>query len=72
MLDSAICEQLNATNTCAANYNDECFAVLHRTRSKQHLNVLEAIYILFNRPSMCKQNLWHSLHLLGDVSGVTG
>ena len=45
--------------------------VLHRARTKQQLNVLEAIYILFNRPFLCKQNPKHSLHLLGDVSGVT-
>ena len=53
MLDSAIYEHLNAINTCGANYNDECFAILHRARTKQHLNVLEAINILFNRPSLC-------------------
>ena len=51
MLDSAICEYLNAINTCAADYNDECFAVLHGAKTKQHLNVLEATYVLFNRAS---------------------
>ena len=71
MLDSAICEHLNAINTFVANYHDECFAVLHRTRTKQYLNVIEAVYILFNHPYLCKQNPRHSLHLLGDVSGVT-
>ena len=71
MLDFAICEHLNATNTCTANYNDECSAVLHRARAKQHLNVLEAIYILFNHPSLCKQNPRHALQFLEDVSGVT-
>ena len=71
MLDSTICEHLNAMNTCVANHNDECFAVLHRVRTKQHLNVLEASYILFNCLPLCKQNPCHSLHLLGDVSGMT-
>ena len=71
MLDSAICKHLNVINTCVANYNDECFAVLHRARTKQHLNVLKAIYILLDQPSLCKQNPKHSLHLLGDVSGMT-
>ena len=54
MLDSAVCDHLNATNTCAANYNDECFAVLHRARTKQHISVLEVIFILFNHLSLCK------------------
>ena len=71
MLDSAICEHLNAINTSTANYYDECFAVLYKAMSKQHLNAPKAIYILFNRPSLSKQNTKHSLRLLGDVSGVT-
>ena len=71
MLDSAICEHLNVTNSRAANYDDECFAVLHRVRTKQHLNVLEAIYILFNQPSLRLQNLKHPLQHLRDISGLT-
>ena len=71
MLDSAICKHLYAINTYAANYNDEGFAVLCRARTKQYLNVLKATYILFIHPSPCKQNPKHSLHLLGDVSGMT-
>ena len=71
MLNSAIDERLNAINTRTANYNDECFASLHRTRTKQHLNVLEPICILCNRPSLCKQYPRLSLQLLGDVSGLT-
>ena len=71
MLDSAISEHLSATNTLAANYNGERSAVLHRAWIKQHLKVLEPIYILLNRPSSCKQSPRHSLHLLRDVSGVT-
>ena len=38
------------------NYSDECFVVLQRAKTKQHLIVLEAIHILFNRPSLSKQN----------------
>ena len=45
--DSAICEHLNAINNCAVNYNDVCFGVLHRARTKEHLVVLVALYILF-------------------------
>ena len=29
LLDSAICEHLNAINSCAVNHNNECFGVLH-------------------------------------------
>ena len=71
MLIFAICDHLNATNTSVANHNDESFIVLHRTRTKQHVNVLEAIYILFYHPTLYKQNPRHSLHLLGYISDVT-
>ena len=60
LFDSAICDALNS---CVVNYSDECFVVLRRARTKQHLIVLEALYILFNRPSLCKQNPKHSLNL---------
>ena len=40
-------------------YNDQCFAVLRKARTKQHLNVLETINILFNRPSLCNPNPRH-------------
>ena len=68
LLDSAIWEHLNALNSCVVYYIDECFVVLHRARTKQHLIVLVTIYILFNKPSLYKQNPKHSLNLLGDVS----
>ena len=61
LLDSAICEHLNVINNCAVNYIDECFGVLLRARTKQHLIVLKALYILFYKPTLCKQNLKHSL-----------
>ena len=34
-------------NSCAVNYDDMCFGVLPRARTKQHLVILEALYILF-------------------------
>ena len=52
LLDSAIYEHLNVINGCAVNYNDECFDVLHTARTKQHLVVLELLYILFQKPTM--------------------
>ena len=58
-------------NSCMVNYSDKCFLVLHRARTKQHLIVLEAIHILFNWPSLCKQNPKHSLNLLEDISCLT-
>ena len=67
MPDSAICEHLNALNSCVINYSDKCFVVLHRAWTKQHLIVLEPIHILLNTPSLCKQNPKHSLNLLGDI-----
>ena len=34
LLDSAICEHLNALNSCVVNYSDECLVALHRARTK--------------------------------------
>ena len=56
LFDSAICDNLNALNSWVVNYSD-------RARTKQHLIVQEAIYILCNKPSLCKQNPKHSLNL---------
>ena len=67
LLDSVICEHLNALNSYVVNYSDECFAALLRARTKQHLIVLEAIYISLNMPFLCKQNPKHCLNLLGDI-----
>ena len=53
LLDSAICKHLNAINSFVVNYNDECFGVLHRAGTKQYLVVLEALYILFYKPTLC-------------------
>ena len=47
------------------------FVVLHKARTKQHLIVLEAIYILFDRPSLCKEKPKDSLNLLGDIACLT-
>ena len=72
-LDSAIGEQPLSINSCRTRYQDDCFSVLHRARSKIHLNILEAIYILLARPSLCRQRPNQNLYLLGDThsSGVT-
>ena len=61
---SPICEHLNALDSCVVNYN-KCFGALHRARTKQHLVVLEVLYILLYRLTLCKQNPKHSLNLLG-------
>ena len=37
-LDSSICENLNALNSCVINYSNECLVVLHRTRTKKTSN----------------------------------
>ena len=48
------------------NYNDECLAGFHRARTKQHLVIHEAIYILFYQPTLCKQNRKDCLKLIED------
>ena len=60
LLDSAIFKHLDALNSCAVNYNGECFLI-----------VLEVLYILFYKPTLCKQNPKHSLNSIGDNSCLT-
>ena len=66
-MDSAIGEHLLAINNCRTIYEDDCFSVLHRTKDKVQLNILEAIYIALDHPSLCRQRSSHTLHILGDV-----
>ena len=72
-MDSAISEHLLAINSCKTNYQDDCFSVLHRARDKTHLNVLEAIYVAIDRPSLCRQLSSHILNIFGEIleTGVT-
>ena len=51
---------------CILVYNDEYFCVLHRDKTKQHLTVVMPFYILFYKPTLCKQNPKYSLNLNGD------
>ena len=72
-MDSAIGENFLAINSCRTNYQDDCFSVLHRVRDKIQLNVLEAIYIAIDSPSLYRQRSCHILDILGDTldTGVT-
>ena len=72
-MDSAIGEHLLAINSCRNNYQDDCFSVLHRTRDKIQLNILEAIYIAIDHPSLCRQLSSHILNIFGEIleNGVT-
>ena len=53
-------EHLLTINSCWTNYENDCFSLLHRTRDKIHLKVLEAIYIAINRPPTSVQTIKHS------------
>ena len=66
-MDSAIGEHLLTINSCRTSYEDDCFSVLHRTRDKIHLKVLEAIYIAINRPPLCRQLSSHILNIFGEL-----
>ena len=46
---------------------DVCFSVLHRARDKIHLNVLKAIYIAIDHPSICRQKSSHILNIFGEI-----
>ena len=69
-MNSAIGEHLLAINSCRTNYQDDCFSVLHRARDKVQLNILEAIYIALDRPSLYRQRSSHILNILGNVLGI--
>ena len=72
-MDSAIGEHLLTINSCRTSYEDDCFSVRHRARDKIHLNVLVAIYIARDRPSLCRQLSSHIWNIFGEVleTGVT-
>ena len=53
--DSAIACHLAANKTCSRRYEVGDFSVLTRARTKNHLNVLEAVYISVLNPVLCKQ-----------------
>ena len=53
--DSAIASHLAANNACSRRYDVGDFSVLTRARTKNHLNVLEAVYISVLNPVLCKQ-----------------
>ena len=67
VMDSAIGEHLLAINIYRTNDQDDCFSLLHRARDKIHLNVLEAIYIAIDRPSLCRQLSSHILNIFGEI-----
>ena len=53
--DSAIACHLAANKTCSRRYEVGDFSVLTRARTKNHLHVLEAVYISVLNPVLCKQ-----------------
>ena len=65
-MDSAIGEQFLTMNSCRTNYEDDRFSFLHRARDKIYLKVLEAIYIVINRRTLCRQLSTHILNILGN------
>ena len=63
----AIGEHLLAINSYRTNYQNDCFSVLHRVRDKVQLNILKAIYMAIDRPSLCRPRSSHILNILGDA-----
>ena len=52
---SAVARHLVENPDCASKYNDGCFHVLTSGRSRWHLDVLEAVFLLTQKPSLCVQ-----------------
>ena len=60
----AIGKNLLSINTCGENYLDQCFAVLHRARTKYYLNILEPAIIKAQCLALCRlRNLTYKLKL---------
>ena len=53
--DSAIGTHLLSSVECDNNYNEDCFRILSGARSALHLQVLEAVFIKFRDPSLCRE-----------------
>ena len=60
--DSAIGQHLLENDQCALNYDNKRFSILATARSSFHLNLLEAVYIKTQRPTLCKQSLFTLLN----------
>ena len=66
---SAIACHLAENDECRTNYSVQHFSVLARGRSRQHLDVLEAVFIQQLKPVLCKQKTnVKALHLFRSVS----
>ena len=52
---SAVACHLAANTDCCRSYRESDFTVLSRCRSKQHRDVLEAMYIRCCKPVLCRQ-----------------
>ena len=52
---SAIAEHLINNRDCASTYSADLLTILSRSHSDFHLKMLETIYILTHKPSLCKQ-----------------
>ena len=53
--DSSVANHLVNSVSCAQAYDDSCFTVLSRARSRYFLSILEAVYIYTRKPDLCKQ-----------------
>ena len=51
---SSIAEHLIDNRDCASSYSEDLFTILSRSHSDFHLKVLETIYILSHKQSLCK------------------
>ena len=64
-MNSAIGEYLLAINSCRTNYQDNYFITVQYY--KIHLNVLEAIYMDMDHPSLCSQLSSYILDIFGEI-----
>ena len=62
--DSAIGQYLLNNPDCAQDNHAERFQIVARTRTEEHLHVLEATFIHTRAPALCKQKAYvQTLHL---------
>ena len=69
---SAVARHLVENPECARSYNDGCFHVLTSGRSRWHLDLLEAGFLITQQPCLCvqKSNL-NTLKLFHTITHTT-
>ena len=68
MHESANGEHLSSNNARRVKYSEKFFTILQKAWMKHHLNILQAIVINTQRPTLCRQRrLKYKLEISGEL-----